>query len=1344
MNKKLHYLKSLSLFLFIGLISSNQLYSQTFNRVENLVGLGQLAENNGVAVADFDGDNDLDIFVVAKSKDNPIRPKTISRLFENNNNGTFTDITESAGFEDLLLPEEGGDDYFGLSGNKNGAFWGDYNNDGFPDLFLTYSFKVQLWQNLGDGTFDNITENAGFPATNACQNTGATWFDYNNDGFLDIYINDWNACESNRLYKNNGDGTFTNVTVSSEIQANEGLASYTAFPFDFNEDGFMDLLVSNDLSDPNSLFINNNGATFNDQAQNYGLATAGDDMAITFGDYNNDGDFDIFITAIENNFFLENSGDNTFIELADNLNVGNTDWAWGTKFSDFDLDGDEDVFIANGFDFFESGADPNFYFRNLTVEGEVTFEDASAELGLNEMTISVEAMDWDYDNDGDLDLFVSNSDRPSFLYENEILNFNDEDTSLHWFKIQLQGTTSNRDAIGTIITLTTVNGTLKRYHAGVGLLSQSLKPVHFGLNDATEITELQIKWPSGIIETYNNLDANVTIKAIEGQGIHVLDIIPSQKISGCTDVLSCSYNPEATLDDGSCTYIESNTIVGDVSSYFLSTDVYSYALNSGSTANWSVSGGEILSGQGTDTITVKWHLQETGTITVSEVGAQCNSMATSIQISLGLDELPENISIARLWNEVLLESIRRDYARPTIHARNLFHASVAMYDIWAIYDNEARPYLIGNTLNGFTSTLEDFVPAESIENSRKTAISYAMYRLLSHRFQNSPNILISQETLDMIMDKLGYDTAMTSLLYDDGDAGAFGNFVGQTLIDYGLGDGSREATDYDNGYYQPVNEPYVFNAFYNPPINDPNRWQPLGLDTFIDQSGNVIEGTVIPFLSPEWGNVHTFALNDEDKVTYERDGQTFNVYHDPLNPPNLSTENTPEGEAYKWGFSMVSVWQSHLDPSDNVMWDISPSSIGNVDISTFPTNYADYPNFYDFFEGGTSSNGHAINPVTGNPYETNVVPRGDYTRVLAEFWADGPDSETPPGHWFTLLNYVSDHPDFEKRFEGEGQILDPLEWDVKTYFVLGGGMHDSAISAWSIKGWYDYIRPISALRFMAQRGQSTDPSLDNYDVAGIELIDGYIEVIEEGDPLAGNFNQFVGKIKLYTWLGHDAIGNTETDQAGVGWVLADEWFPYQRPTFVTPPFAGFVSGHSTYSRAAAELMTMMTGDEFFPGGLGEFVAKKNEFLVFEEGPSEDVVLQWATYRDASDQTSLSRIWGGIHPPADDIPGRFIGQAVAEDVFSFAVPYFTGTLSVEEFDDKNQKIYPNPTTNRELFITNTTNSDVIEVFDIRGRKIEITKTFHALTSTSNIKLHSAATGLYLLKVNNNSEMIVVKD
>ncbi|MDO1499744.1 FG-GAP-like repeat-containing protein [Winogradskyella maritima] len=1332
--------------LFILFISGLS-YGQNFNRVEAVVGLDILEDNNGVAVADYDGDNDLDIFVVAKAKDDPNSPKTFSRLFRNDNNGSFTDVTEFAGLDNLLSQEEGGDDWFGLDGQKSGASWGDYNNDGFPDLFLTYSYKVQLWRNLGNGTFANVTGIAGFDTTNECRNTGATWFDYDNDGFLDIYISDWDECASNQLYRNRGNGSFEDVTVSSGIQAQTGLASYTALPFDFNQDGFMDLYVSNDFDEPNSLFISSNGSSFSNQAQTFGVDTMGDDMGITIGDYNLDGAFDIFITAIDDNFLLTNNGDNTFTETADAMNVGNTLWAWGTRFSDFDLDGDEDLFVANGYDFENRDFEPNFYFQNMTVEGQNKFMDQSAILGLDEQTISVEAIDFDYDNDGDIDLLITNNDGKTFLYENTLLNFDDETPAKNWFKLSLEGTTSNRNAIGTIVKIKTISGDFIRYHSGVGFLSQSLQPVHFGLNTDADIEELEIQWPSGLVETYTDVAINAISKAVEGQGLTVLDVQPSPKIYGCRDPQSCSFNPEATLDDGSCTYLESSSIQGSLSASVYANENYTYNIANGSTANWSVSGGEILSGQGTNTISVLWEIEEQGSISVVEVGAECSSLPVSITVELTANNLPDNISVARLWNEVLLQAIRGDFARPTVHARNLFHTSVAMYDIWAIYDEEARPYLIGNEVQGFSSTLEEFIPIEDKETSVSEAISYAMYRTLSKRFENSPGATEHQHRLDLLMDKLGYDTTFSSILYEFGNAKALGNYVAQVILDYGLADGSRELTGFDNAYYEPVNEPYGLDAPNNPPINDPNRWQPLGLDIFIDQGGNVVDGNVPEFLGPEWGNVKAFALSEDDVTEFNRNGDTYRVFHDPGAPPQLNTsEEDAQSEQYKWGFSMVSVWQSHLDPTDGVMWDISPGALGNTDINNFPTNFSDYPSFYSFFDGGDGSQGHTINPATQSPYQPNLVPRGDYARVLAEFWADGPDSETPPGHWFTILNYVNDHPQLEKRFQGEGEVLDGLEWDVKSYFILGGGMHDAAISAWSVKGWYDYIRPISAIRYMAdEQGQSSDPTLPNYSVSGIELIDGYIEIVEEGDPLAGFFNQNVGKIKLYTWKGHDFIDDTEVDQAGVGWILAEDWYPYQRPTFVTPPFAGYVSGHSTFSRTASELLTKITGDPFFPGGVGEFVAKKNEFLVFEEGPSQDVVLQWATYRDASDQTSLSRIWGGIHPPADDLPGRFIGQKVADDTFDFAVPYFSSN-SIDDFEEPitELRIYPNPTTSKELNITGTQSTDAIFVYDLRGRKIDIERrSYNENNLTTTIKLPSTtASGLYMVSINETAKMVVV--
>ena len=178
---------------------------------------------------------------------------------------------------------------------------------------------------------------------------------------------------------------------------------------------------------------------------------------------------------------------------------------------------------------------------------------------------------------------------------------------------------------------------------------------------------------------------------------------------------------------------------------------------------------------------------------------------------------------------------------------------------------------------------------------------------------------------------------------------------------------------------------------------------------------------------------------------------------------------------------------------------------------------------------------------------------------------------------------------------------------------------------------------------------------------GRRLEPGYIELVQLGDPLAGAANENVDKIKLFAWRGPDFIIDPDVDQAGVGWILAENWWPYQRPSFVTPPFAGYISGHSTYSRAGAEILTALTGSEYFPGGMSGFEITANEFLVFEEGPSVDMTLQWATYQDASDQCSLSRIWGGIHPPADDIPGRLIGEQIGIAAFDLASQYFDGSI-----------------------------------------------------------------------------------
>ena len=634
-------------------------------------------------------------------------------------------------------------------------------------------------------------------------------------------------------------------------------------------------------------------------------------------------------------------------------------------------------------------------------------------------------------------------------------------------------------------------------------------------------------------------------------------------------------------------------------------------------------------------------------------------------------------SVARQWNEMLLEAISGDFARPPIHARNLYHISAAMYDAWAVYNPDADTYFLGKTVHGFHIPFHRIPPPADPRREQEAAISFAAYRLLQHRYAKSPGYDTLSPKMDALMRTLGYNPANTSTNYRCSGA-EMGNYLAQKVIEYGLQDGSNEVNDYAIQFYQPVNPPMLPVVTGDPTVLDLNRWQPLQFTQFIDQSGNNFGNLITKFQSPEWGAVQPFSLDETDAKHFERDGHAYTVWHDPGPPARIDTAALgAESDEYKWNFALVAAWSSLLDPADGVMMDISPASLGNNDF--YPENWADYHDFYNFETGGDRSQGRLVNPKTGQPYTPQIVRRADYARVLAEFWADGPRSVTPPGHWFEILNYVNDQPNSARRIGGTGPLCDDLEWDVKCYFALGGAMHDAAVTAWGIKGWYDYVRPITAIRGMAEHGQSSDPSLPNFHPAGLPLIPGFIEVIQPGDPLALASNQFAGEIKIKAWRGPGYIPNPANTVAGVAWIRAKNWYPYQRPTFVTPPFAGYISGHSTYSRAAAELLGGITGDPFFPNGMGTFYCKKNEYLVFEDGPSEDVTLQWATYRDASDQCSLSRIFGGIHPPMDDMPGRLIGIKIGQEALAFAEKYFTKPPSPPDSTDvAGLSIFPNPT------------------------------------------------------------------
>ena len=558
-------------------------------------------------------------------------------------------------------------------------------------------------------------------------------------------------------------------------------------------------------------------------------------------------------------------------------------------------------------------------------------------------------------------------------------------------------------------------------------------------------------------------------------------------------------------------------------------------------------------------------------------------------------------SVARVWDDVLLDSIRRDTPAPTVHARNLFHTSAAMWDAWAAYDPTADGYFV-----------QEKAEADDVEAAREAAISYAAYRILLWRYSHANGLEATFEELANTMQSLCY-----SIDYVDteGDSpAALGNRIAATVIEQGMDDGSLEDQRYVDTDYKPVNAPLVVADGIGD-VRDPNRWQPLALARFVAQNGLPIPGAVQRFIGPHWGHVRSFALPGSDE----------GVPIDPGAPPQLGDSAEYKDEAIE-----VVRLSSELDPSDPTTIDISPGAMGDNPLGT------------------NDGDGYTTNPVTGEPYEPNVVLRADYARVLAEFWADGPASETPPGHWNVIANEVSDTPGFEHRIGGAGDEVDRLEWDVKMYLTLNAAVHDAAVAAWGVKGFYDSARPITMIRYLGGRGE-------------LPLTDGLVEVITAESSAPGQRHEqlaeHIGETAVRTWAG--IPDDPETQASGAQWMLATDWGTYQLPTFVTPAFAGYVSGHSTFSRAAAEVMTSFTGSPYFPGGLAEWT---KDDLALEAGPTEPVTLQAASYYDAADQAGRSRLYGGIHISADDFNGRRIGAQCGKDAWARAQHFFDGTAA----------------------------------------------------------------------------------
>ncbi len=597
--------------------------------------------------------------------------------------------------------------------------------------------------------------------------------------------------------------------------------------------------------------------------------------------------------------------------------------------------------------------------------------------------------------------------------------------------------------------------------------------------------------------------------------------------------------------------------------------------------------------------------------------------ATAARPTCGIDS--SSWSVARRWDEATLEAIRGDFPAPTVHARNLFHVSVAMWDAWAAYDDSATGYLVEE------SAATGLSPTEVAE-ARNEAISYAAYRVLESRYLTSAGASDAIPSFDALMDELCYPVDVVDTQGDS--PAALGNRIGAAVLAAGAEDGSNEPAGYADPDYHPVNRPLAV-AEPGTRMRDPNRWQPLRIEQMVSQNGIPVVDDVQTSIGHHWGSVRGFALPSSSA---DRDGSPP---VDPGPPPRLGA-SPAETAAFQASALEVLALSNTLDPTAGNEVDISPAAQGDNPLGTY------------------DGDGYAVNPVSGARYEPNLVNEADFGRAVAEFWADGPRSETPPGHWNTIANDVSDRLDPDLRLAGTGPVLDRLEWDVKLYLALNGATHDAAIAAWGSKGFYDYSRPISMIRHLGGNGQSSDPRRTGFARDGLPLRRGLVELVTRRSTAPGERHEalakHIGEVAVRSWAGQPR--DPESEVGGVDWIRALEWLPYQMPTFVTPSFAGYVSGHSTFSRAAAEVMAAMTGSEFFPDGLGQWRIPADS-LEFEAGPDRDVVLQWATYADAADQAGLSRLYGGIHVRADDLAGRVMGAECGRNAWAKALAYYGG-------------------------------------------------------------------------------------
>ncbi|MBK1878316.1 FG-GAP-like repeat-containing protein [Pelagicoccus mobilis] len=1196
------FLLSLTLFF---LACSSRIVEAAFTDVSNAIGISYLhSEKNdpvnnhgGAAVVDVNGDGHSDL-IFARYEQAPL-------LFVNDGNGAFTDETAARG----------------LSGATDAAAFGaaDFDNDGDQDLFMTVheGDRFYLYINDGAGHFVNEAANRGADLVVTGQDHkgySVGIVDYDLDGYLDIYISEWGVeVDSERalhsaLLKNRGSEAPGHFTVATEeagllqpakSTTQNGFASGWA---DFDGDTWPDLALVSDYG-KSQMYWNDGDGSFTNTTEASGVGFDENGMGVAVADYDNDGLLDFYVSSIfdeysnnkngshSGNKLYRNNGDRNFQEVSVPSGTSRTGWGWGASFFEYDNDGFFDLAVTNGMPIAEGADrnttpyadaddDPTILFRNL---GDGTFNDVTNGSGVADVRYGKALLVLDWDSDGDEDLVVVNSHSDPVFYESDAAAGDND-----WIRFTFSGTRSNRDGVGTSVKVTEAGVTRHLYYnPSNAYIGQREAALHFGLgNSDGTIDTVEVKWPTGLVQTLTDVSANQVLELVEPDDAPTPPLFSQQPVPA----LSYAFGDPLMLE------VEA---IGTPAPVFV----------------WEKDG-ETIEGESSPRLHLKRVVPfDTGTYRVKAVNAGGEVYSDEVEITLDMDL--EAQSVARWWNEFMLEAIRKDFPDPTKHGRNLYHVSAAMWDAFWAYEEEAW------------SRAKPMFHQEDVSESdwggdrlaaQREAISHAAFTVLKKRYTGSPGEERSLSGFRWLMEQLGFDPDDVGT--EDQSPAAVGNRIGVGVLEANYDDGSNELNDYvDTSGYEAVNDSLVLELS-GASMDDINRWQPLAFDFAISQNGIPLGALVQDFLGVNWREVKAFAM---DKPT------SNTIAFDPGPPPLWDTESHEE---FIDAVVEVILFSSYLDPNDETMIDISPGARLNNRLAT------------------NDGIGRPLNPVTGVEYAENKVKLADYGRILAEYWADGPASETPPGHWNSLHNEISDYPNFERRYMGKGDELSKLEWDVRAYLALNGGLHDAAVAAWTLKAQYDYSRPISMIRVLAGLGQSSDESKPSYHEKGIKLVPGLVEVVTDENSAAGqpleHLASHVGKIAIYAWAGEPDDAHAEV--GGVDWILAEDWFPYQRSTFVTPAFAAYVSGHSTFSRTGAEIMTLLTGSPFFPGGMGEFHFPKGGFLEFEYGPSEDVTLQWATYYDAADQAGVSRLYGGIHVRADDFIGRTLGARVGVEAF----------------------------------------------------------------------------------------------